>query len=106
MASGTTTEPLLQEEMTFEAEQFTELATSTPHDEVMYKIMMCESGGIATAKNPNSSAKGLYQVIDGTWRAFQCTGDPYNAEDNRRCAEKIAEDGLHHWDASATCWQK
>lgn len=82
------------------------MSVTTSHDEVMYKIMMCESGGNPKAKNPKSSAKGLYQIIDGTWKDFQCQGDPLNAEDNKRCAEKIARDGLHHWNASAYCWKK
>lgn len=30
-------------------------------------VARCESGGNPTAKNPVSSASGLYQFLDGTW---------------------------------------
>lgn len=30
-------------------------------------VMSCESSGVATAKNPDSSATGLFQFIDATW---------------------------------------
>lgn len=40
-----------------------------PIDSVVGKIIGVESGGDPTAKNPNSSASGLGQFTDGTWRA-------------------------------------
>jgi hypothetical protein len=33
----------------------------------MLRIMKCESGGLATAKNPRSSATGLFQIM-GFWQ--------------------------------------
>lgn len=33
-------------------------------------IIQHESGGNPTAQNPTSSASGLYQMIDGTWKAY------------------------------------
>jgi len=37
--------------------------------EVMYNIMMCESGGNQHAQNPNSSASGLFQLTQSTFEA-------------------------------------
>lgn len=62
-------------------------------------IVSCESGYDEKAKNPNSSAKGLMQVIDGTWEYFNCQGDVLDAEDNLVCGMKIlSESGKHHWE--------
>lgn len=66
--------------------------------DTLARIEDCESEGNPLAKNPISSAKGLYQILDGTWADFSCIGDPYNAADNRACAIKIARtSGFHHW---------
>ncbi len=48
------------------------------------RIARCESSLNVTAKNKHSSAKGLYQFIDGTWNAY-CEGDVFNYEDNINC---------------------
>lgn len=57
------------------------------------------------ADNPTSTADGLFQIIDGTWALFGCTGSKYDPDDNARCAMKIAStSGLHHWNASAHNW--
>ena len=49
------------------------------------------------AKNPKSTAKGIYQFIDSTWESF-CEGDVYNPEDNIKCAMKlISKGGISHW---------
>lgn len=67
------------------------------------RIIRCESNFNPKAKNPNSSAKGLAQIIDGTWKHFKCEGEPLDARDNIRCATKILKDSVHHWDASVMC---
>lgn len=75
--------------------------------DTMVRIARAESGpGLdEAADNPKSTADGLFQIIDGTWRWFGCEGAKKNAYDNTRCAVKIATtDGLHHWDASADNW--
>lgn len=48
------------------------------------EIALCESGIYAQAKNPSSSAKGIYQFIDGTWGAY-CPGNVFDHEDNISC---------------------
>lgn len=78
-----------------------------PVIEILRFIAKCESGNNPLARNPTSSAKGLLQIIDGTWEHFQCKGSVLNADDNFNCGIKIAtQSGLHHWDASKACWGK
>jgi hypothetical protein len=75
--------------------------------EILHKIAKCESNNNPLARNPTSSAKGLLQILDGTWKAFQCEGNVLNAEDNFQCGVKIAsQSGLHHWNESKACWNK
>ena len=62
-----------------------------------YELAKFESNLSPTAKNPNSSARGVYQFLTGTWKGF-CEGDVLNAEDNISCAMRlISEGGLSHW---------
>lgn len=53
------------------------------------------------AKNPNSTASGIFQFIEGTWEAM-CEGDVFNEDDNVRCGTKVLakENGIKHWEAS------
>jgi hypothetical protein len=53
------------------------------------RVAMCESSLNPKAKSSKSTAKGLFQIINGTWKQFKCTGDPLDAKDNVECAEKI-----------------
>ena len=53
------------------------------------------------AKNPTSTAKGVFQFIDSTWRAY-CNGNVYDFVDNIDCFYKVLEtdgypEGLSHW---------
>lgn len=85
--------------------QIIPLRASADVVEVLTIVAMCESGHNPFARNPHSSAKGLLQIIDGTWAAFGCAGNVFDAADNMRCGIRIAtESGLHHWDASRSCW--
>lgn len=72
---------------------------------VMVDIARAESGFNCQAKNPNSSAKGCFQILDGTWAYFECEGDVLNARDNIVCARKIYErNGTRDWLASSHAW--
>ena len=52
-----------------------------------------------SARNPSSTATGLFQFIDSTWD-YYCEGDRIDPYDNARCAmERIADGGLWHWTA-------
>ena len=56
-----------------------------------------ESQYVPTAENPISSAKGLFQFIDSTWKHY-CRGDRIDPYDNTRCAmERLADGELWHW---------
>lgn len=64
------------------------------------------------AKNPNSTAKGIYQFIDGTWRSYCLKlGNVYDFKANIDCFYKVLEvdgypRGLSHWTASKHKWGK
>jgi hypothetical protein len=72
---------------------------NVPVDEAL-TIAECESNFNPLAKNPNSTAKGLYQFIDGTWDYF-CEGDVLNAEDNARCFMELYPKYPHYWECKA-----
>lgn len=68
------------------------------------ELAKVESSLNPKAKNPNSTAKGLYQFIDSTF-ALYCKGDVYNYKDNVNCFYSILERegyprGLRHWKVS------
>lgn len=89
------------------------IATSSPKivlspTEIRFKkIMKCESNGNPKATNSLSSAKGLYQILDGTWQSSGCTGDPFDPDDNTRCAYKVLKiQGWAAWEPSRSCWDR
>ena len=45
-------------------------------------IADCESDFIYNAKNPNSSAKGVYQFIDSTWEWIEAEGHQFDYKEN------------------------
>lgn len=70
-------------------------------------IAYAESGLDPEAQNASSTAEGIYQILKGTWEAYDCSGDRLNATDNINCAMKIMkQSGYHAWDASAKTWLK
>lgn len=46
------------------------------------KIAACESQYDAYAKNPKSTAKGVYQFTDPTWQWIKAEGDQFNWQEN------------------------
>lgn len=67
-----------------------------------------ESGFNPLAKNPNSSAKGIYQFIDSTWRDL-CSGDVLDYLDNIDCAMKLLGKDIRnisHWTADKNTERK
>ena len=75
-------------------------------------LISCESGGDPRAKNPHSSASGLGQFLDGTWRrwspraaAFYGFDNPqvFAAYDNILTMVYLAKvDSFSHW----RCWRR
>ena len=60
-------------------------------------LVSIESSICRYKTNPNSSAKGCFQFIDGTYKAY-CFGDPLNDRDNIECAMRMLGQGLiRHW---------
>lgn len=78
-----------------------------PDEPLMLKIAICESELEPKAKNKHSTAKGIFQILDGTWKHFKCKGDPFNAEDNISCGKKVLDgQGLSAWSESFSCWRR
>lgn len=74
---------------------------------VMIDVAHAESSFNPTAKNPASTAKGLFQILDSTWKDTGCEGYVYYPQDNIACAQKIQADaGTAPWNSSKENWQK
>lgn len=48
------------------------------------KIADCESDFNPYAKNPNSTAKGVFQFTNPTWKWIKATGNQFNYKENVR----------------------
>lgn len=68
-------------------------------------IIKAESGFVETAKNPDSSASGLFQITKATKEDFCPEADLLDAEDNINCGLKILEEEQYwRWSESADVW--
>lgn len=78
--------------------------------DVLDVIAKCESGSNPLAKNPYSSASGLFQILNSTWAAnggmeFAPTARQASPAQQRVVAERIlARSGTTPWNASRSCW--
>lgn len=73
----------------------------------MIRIARAESSLNPLAKNRNSTASGLFQVIASTWYHYDCVGDKWDFEDNIRCAYKLYQkSGFQPWNASKAVWNR
>jgi hypothetical protein len=73
------------------------------------RVAGCESSGDPRAKNPSSSASGLYQFIDSTWERASGLPAParaHSAEVQTRVFWKLWNDGAGagNWAPSRHCW--
>lgn len=71
-------------------------------------IIAHESGGNPRAQNPTSSASGLYQFIDGTWRALG--GSTAHAKDasvaeQNAIADRYVSQRYGGWEGAKAFWQ-
>jgi len=77
--------------------------------EMAVKVAFCESSLNPLVTHKTSSAKGLFQIINSTWKHFDCVGSPLNPNDNIRCAKKIFDKygwgSTASWLASRRCWE-
>lgn len=81
------------------------IAIAFPDAPVMVNIASAESKFVITAKNPKSTAAGLFQILIGTWYAYKCEGTRYNADDSIKCARKIYDaQGTSPWNSSKSKW--
>lgn len=73
-------------------------------------VIGCESGGDPNAKNPNSTASGLFQHLASYWdgrasAAGWAGSSIWNPEANVAVAAWLVySDGWHHWNPSRGCW--
>lgn len=75
------------------------------------RIITCESGWVADARNGHSTASGLAQFIDGTWISTRLSMgrdpslslklDPYENIDT--AVWLLKNSGIQHWAASKNC---
>lgn len=76
---------------------------------IMVHVGYSESHFYPLAENCVSTASGIFQILDGTWRAYNCgpLTDKNKAAPNIRCARKIYDArGTKDWDASRSSWGK
>lgn len=72
----------------------------------LYNLIQCESSWDIDADNPNSTASGLAQFLDGTWNNY-CEGNKDNPYDQIHCLVKAWNDNKQHWwNASRHCWKQ
>lgn len=75
-------------------------------EKMMIFLAEIESNLNPRAKNPNSTATGLFQFLKGTWDAH-CEGERTNPNDNAKCAmELYKEHKLAPWCADIYTKQK
>jgi len=79
--------------------------------QLAYRIIQCESSWNPEAKNKESSAYGLGQFINGTWKYVQDKWgielDIDNPEDQMYALVRLLEEeGTKHWITSKSCWDK
>jgi LysM repeat protein len=87
------------------------LAAGTAHADVDWgPLIRCESGGSPTAQNPSSTASGLFQFLDSSWRAYgggkyaARAKDATVAQQYEIANHAYAMSGLNPWAASRGCW--
>lgn len=50
-------------------------------EDTAVRIAKCESSLNPSARNPDSTAKGLYEFVDATWQWIEAEGSPLNETD-------------------------
>jgi peptidoglycan hydrolase-like protein with peptidoglycan-binding domain len=73
------------------------------------RVARCESGLDPNAQNPRSSASGLFQFIDSTWRSVTGLAPPASAYSVGTQVDAFYDlwdggSGAGHWAPSRHCW--
>jgi hypothetical protein len=75
------------------------------------RVIACESKGVSSAKNPSSTASGLFQHLASQWRARSAKAgwagsDVFDPVANVAVAAWLVYEGggWSHWNASSGCW--
>lgn len=79
-----------------------------PEAPVMLRICEAESDCTPTAKSPTSSATGLFQILIGTWKWYDCgpLASRTVATSSIACARKIYDaQGTVPWNSSKANWE-
>lgn len=63
---------------------------------VALTVGWCESGLDPYARNPKSTAKGVYQFLSGTWENY-CEGDVFDYKSNVKCFTKYFKTNPGWW---------
>lgn len=78
--------------------------------EIALRIAKCESGYNYKAKNPNSTARGVYQYLIATWEATESAKQGKERNDYkaniREAMIDLANGEIDKWNASKKCWSK
>jgi Transglycosylase SLT domain len=78
------------------------------HADLPLRIAKCESGYNQFSKNRSSTASGVFQYLNSTWRNTQAGKEGvsvFDAEANIKMAiSHIATHGTSPWNASRGCW--
>ena len=79
--------------------------------DLIVRVVRCESGFKPDIKNSTSTASGLFQFLDSTWKGqsakykvYTLKNDPYGQLEV--ATQMIAAGGITHWNASRHCWQR
>lgn len=68
------------------------------------RVCRCESSNNPSARNPDSTATGLFQILRGTWFDYG-SGNIYNPYDNSSTGYRIFKgQGWGAWTPSRKCW--
>ncbi len=82
---------------------------------LLEKIALCESSNNPLATNKKSSAKGLYQFLDSSWKFYGnqlwhediINKNVFDPEDSKELAVFVFEKyGSRPWSESSGCWSK
>lgn len=75
-----------------------------PHSDTLVKIAFCESSFNATAENPKSSAKGVFQILNMHGLTVL---ERFNVETATKWAMgEVEKNGFSAWNESRDCWSK